>query len=92
MRIAVAGLFVSLVAFAAGCTPSPEKVCDKMLDLAKKDKEDEGGKSLTKERDECVDKAKETKAKKPELYKCVSKCVMDSSSLKGARGCQRSCK
>ncbi len=90
---AVASIAISLVTLVAGCTPSPQKVCDKMFELVKNENLDGGdsGKSQEKKLARCVREAEEEKAKKPDRYKCLAKCIMGTSSEKDANKCKDSC-
>ena len=93
-RFAFASISISLVTLVAGCTPSPQKLCDKMFELKKKenlDAADDSAKSEEKKLARCVREAEETKAKEPDRYKCLAKCIMGTSSKKDANECKDSC-
>ena len=79
---------------AIGCTPSPEKVCNHMLDLAKA--ETKGDKAMSDEEkkkgfDACVKGGNEMKEKDAEAWKCTAKCSMAAEDFKAARHCDDNC-
>jgi hypothetical protein len=87
---------------SVGCTPSPEKVCGKTMELLekefgdKKKKSDDDDKDKEKEQKEkflkeCVKKADKEKTDDPDAYKCGAKCVMDAKDLEDAAKCEKSC-
>jgi hypothetical protein len=75
--------FILIAAFglaALGCTPPPEKTCDKLQELA--DKENEGkSKKYNLSRDKCLKNMNEMKERDPEAYKCAAKVIQKLSSL-----------
>ena len=93
LRIVVA---FSLLSLAAGCGPAtPEKACDKLLELAEKDdaKRFKQESDKNKYRDRCRDsmsKAKEALDAKD--YEQMLKCVVDSKVVDQAQDCVRTAK
>ena len=81
MKHAVPMLLVAALGlFGIGCTPSPEKTCDKLQELA--DKEAESGKKGFKlSRDKCLKNMNEMKERDPDAYKCTAKVIQKLSSL-----------
>jgi hypothetical protein len=81
MKHAVPVLLVTTLGlFGIGCTPSPEKTCDKLQELA--DKEAESGKKGFKlSRDKCLKNMNEMKERDADAYKCTAKVIAKLSSL-----------
>lgn len=80
--------------FFAGCTPSPEKVCAKVLELAEadmKDKKDDEKKFMEAMmkafKEDCVKEATKEKEKDGDAYKKTATCVMDAKKLDEAMKC-----
>ncbi len=89
LRFAAAAV-VLLLGPLAGCAPSPERVCKKMIDL-------QGGWfSSDQERAEgfkyCVQVKAEQKRTNPAKYKCEADCVIDERNLVAASECNAKCK
>jgi hypothetical protein len=94
---------LSLLAFAllavasTGCTPSPEKVCEKMAELAKSDKKEDvpllfNRASKTDGRvKQCIGDAQEVKSTSKDDYECVAKGIMEASSFEPALTSARKC-
>lgn len=83
MKHAAPFLFIVAVGLAAiGCTPTPEKTCDRLQELAEKENE---GKSESKKyelsRKKCLENMNEMKERDPDAYKCAAKGVQKLSSL-----------
>ncbi len=93
-----------LVVLGGGCTPDPEKVCDKANELdekadADKPKDEKADPKL----DEIIKKAREEKKKEcpkmmgalkevdGDVYKCMAKCVMDATDRKVMKKCDDTC-
>lgn len=90
LLLAVAFLFAA----APGCKMTPEKICNKFQELAKKkagDKKFDEAK-LKKKTERCVEEMKKMEEKQPDFYKCSSACVKDANSLDDAKGCYGKCK
>lgn len=66
----------ALAAFAFGCTPSPEKTCDRLQELADKDKS-----KFDLSRSKCIANMTEMKERDPDAYKCAAKTVAKLDSL-----------
>lgn len=81
---------VCVVLFAvsvAGCSKTPEKICDRFAELeAKSGKE----KSAEGERAKCVQDLAKMKETSPEAYNCVAGCA-DQSTQEAAAGCTIAC-
>jgi hypothetical protein len=76
---------------ALGCTPSPEKVCNHVMDIAAKEAGDKmSDEKKTKMLEKCVKEAGEEKEKDPDRYKCIAKCAMASTDFKAFRKCDDS--
>lgn len=80
---------VCVVLFAlssAGCSKSPEAICDKLDKLAAK-----GGKTADDgERAKCVQDLAKMKETSPQAYDCVAGCA-NQSTQEGATGCAFAC-
>lgn len=75
-------LILAVGAAALGCTPSPEKTCDKLQELAEKENDSKGSsKPYSLSRDKCLSNMNELKERDPEAYKCASKVIQKLSSL-----------
>ncbi len=83
MKHAAPFLFIAAVGFAAiGCTPSPEKTCDKLQELADKENDSKSsGKGFNLSREKCIKNMNEMKERDPDAYKCASKVIQKLSSL-----------
>jgi len=82
MKHAVPMLVVAALGLLGiGCTPSPEKTCDKLQELADKDAESSSKKSFKLSRDKCLKNMNEMKERDPEAYKCTAKVIAKLSSL-----------
>jgi hypothetical protein len=66
---------------AIGCTPSPEKTCNKLQELAEKDSSSSSKKPFKLSMSKCLENMNELKARDPEAYKCAAKMVSKLSSL-----------
>ena len=73
-------LIAVLGAVGIGCTPSPEKTCDKLQELADKENESKS-KKFNLSRDKCLKNLNEMKERDPEAYKCTAKVIAKLSSL-----------
>lgn len=85
-----AALFVSTL---AACAPGPEKVCDHVVDLTKKELGDKvdamSDEQMDKLRTDCVQNATDDQKKNPKTYAKRAKCVMSAISLEGLRECYK---
>lgn len=84
MKHAASFIFIAAVGFAAvGCTPSPEKTCDKLQELADKENESKssGKKPFNLSREKCIKNMTEMKERDADAYKCASKVIQKLSSL-----------
>jgi hypothetical protein len=83
-KLFAATVFVSL---AAACGPSPEAVCDHVIELTKKEIGEEAAKGIDKA--DCVKGAEREKEMKGMLkYNEQAKCVMDADSLEALGKCE----
>lgn len=64
-----------------GCTPSPEKTCDKLQELADKEAESSSKKPFKLSREKCLKNMNEMKERDPEAYKCTAKVIAKLSNL-----------
>lgn len=73
-----------------GCTPSPERVCKRLIDLqgARFSSEQERIDGLKY----CVQLKTEQKRQNPERYKCESECAIGEHDLVAASECNAKCK
>jgi len=82
----------ALTPLLAACSPSPEKVCSHVMDIAKKSAP-EGApepseEDMKKAQEKCVgDLEKEKKELGDEKYNKMVKCVMDASDMEGVMKC-----
>jgi hypothetical protein len=84
---------VVLVPTLSACAPSPEKVCDHVVDLTKKELGDKvdamSDEQMDKIRTDCVKNAQDDQKKNPKTYGKRAKCVMAASSLNDLRDCYK---
>jgi hypothetical protein len=67
---------------AFGCTPSPEKTCEKLQKLAEEESSKKTGeKPFVLSMDKCLENMKEMKERDPEAYKCTAKVIAKLSNL-----------
>jgi hypothetical protein len=92
MRVGLPFVSMTMVIASFGCSKSPERVCDHLVEMARKqfgDLEDE------KMRDQamktCVDDKRAMKANDPKKYECFSDCVIDVRLLAEAADCETKC-
>lgn len=75
------------------CAPSPEDVCDHVIDLMKKDLGDQADalsdEQVDKIRTGCVEDAQKDKKNNPKEYAKRAKCVKAASSLDDLRECEK---
>jgi hypothetical protein len=65
-----------------GCTPTPEKTCDKLQELADKEADSSSSKKPFKlSREKCLKNMNEMKERDPEAYKCTAKVIAKLSNL-----------
>jgi hypothetical protein len=81
---------IALAVLLCGCTPSPDQVCRKLIDMQggwfANDKERAEGLKL------CIDEKTKHKQEHPERYKCEADCVMGERNLVAAADCNAKCK
>ena len=84
---------VVLAPLLAACAPSPEDVCDHVIDLMKKGLGDEADalsdEQVEKIRTGCVEDAQKDKKDNPKDYAKRAKCVKAASSLDDLRECEK---
>ncbi|MGZ3420235.1 MAG: hypothetical protein ACXWUG_05440 [Polyangiales bacterium] len=67
---------------AFGCTPSPEKTCEKLQKLAEEESSKKSGdKPFVLSMDKCLSNMNEMKERDPEAYKCTAKVIAKLSNL-----------
>ena len=76
---------VAVMLGAVACTPSPEKVCNKMGELDK----DMAGNAVAMAG--CKAMLEAVKAKDGDAYKCFAKCVVGASDKATAEKCNETC-
>lgn len=82
---------VAAVAAVAGCTPSPERLCERKMQLVQRmgkmdaDTWREGFRH-------CVELAREEQRANPEKYRCRADCVIAAKRLTDAAECDQKCK
>ncbi len=80
---------VTFVFVFAGCGPSPDAVCDHMIELAKKEGSDGIGKKAEEGRGECISSMESAKEMQGAMkYKESAGCIMDATTFKDAIACQ----
>ena len=87
---------VAVVAVAgSGCSPSPEKVCDHVMDIAKKELKDLGAKvtdeEIKKQKEKCVVDGEKQKSDNKTKWDCESKCAMGANTMKDLEECRKKC-
>jgi NADH:ubiquinone oxidoreductase subunit B-like Fe-S oxidoreductase len=83
-KLFAATIFVSL---AAACGPSPEAVCDHVIELTKKEVGEEAAKAIDK--DDCVKSAEREKEMKGMMkYNEQASCVVAAESLEALTKCE----
>jgi hypothetical protein len=65
-----------LASVAIGCTPSPEKTCDRLQELSDKEKS-----KFSLSRDKCLKRMNEMKERDPDAYKCAAKAIAKLDTL-----------
>lgn len=82
-----------LAPLLAACAPSPEDVCDHVIDLMKKGLGDEADalsdEQVEKFRTGCVEDAQKDKKNNPKEYAKRAKCVKAAGSLDDLRECEK---
>ncbi len=86
----IVGALAFIFSFA-GCGPSPTAVCDRMIELAKKE---EGGEGLAKKaeegRAECISSMESAKEMQGAAkFSEAGNCIMDAATFKDALQCQK---
>jgi len=76
--IGVGAIALAAVFALVGCTPSPQQTCDKLKDLAEKDKK-------KVDNDKCLKFMNELKDRDADDYKCAAKTVKSLSSYDTAQ-------
>lgn len=87
-----------------GCTPSPEKVCNKMSEVDEKESESKKkDKDIDPKLQKLIDSIKEKwkeacpkafaslKEQSPDIYKCAAKCVMAAKDGDDLKACDDKC-
>ena len=85
-------VLAALAPMLAACSPSPEKICKHVMDIAKKSAregtEAPSEEEMKKHTEKCVgDLEKEKKELGDESYKKMVKCVMAASEMSGIVKC-----
>lgn len=82
MKHVVSSLAVVALALGAfGCTPTPEQTCNKLQELADKEKESSSKKPFQLSMSKCIKNMEEMKERDPDAYKCAAKIVKKLSNL-----------
>ncbi len=81
--------FLAVALLASACGPSPEAVCDKFIELAKKEEGSEAiVKKLEEDKAECVESMESTKEMQGSMkFKESANCVMKAETFKAAIEC-----
>lgn len=94
-RSLLAAALLMLGTFAIGCGNSPEALCKKSFELAKKeiksDKEPTDA-EMKEALDKCVKQVEEEKAKDPKKFECQADCLNKNDTMKDVSECTKSCK
>lgn len=81
MKQVVVAALAALALGAFGCTPTPEKTCERLRELADKDSDTPGKKPFELSMSKCLKNMNEMKERDPAAYKCAAKMVSKLSSL-----------
>ncbi|EDM79326.1 hypothetical protein PPSIR1_02196 [Plesiocystis pacifica SIR-1] len=85
-KLFAATCLISLVSLTTGCGPSPDKLCDHMIELTKKDLGEEAAKAMDKA--ECVKSAERQKEMQGMIkFNEEAKCAMKAESLEDLAAC-----
>lgn len=84
MKPIVAAAVAAFALGALGCTPTPEKVCNHLQELADKDTPMPGDKPFHLSMSKCLKNMNELKERDAEAYKCTAKLVTKLSTLNAA--------
>jgi hypothetical protein len=87
----VLGLAALAVSTVVGCGKSPERVCNKMADLAKDMKDEKKKEPTADEKTKCVEQLTKMKTESEPAYNCTADCVLGASEMKGAMECMGKC-
>ncbi len=83
----------ALAPLLAACAPSPEKICEHIVDLTKKELGDKVDAMSDEQIDEirkgCLENAKKDQEKDRKKYAKRAKCVQKAESLDDLRDCER---
>ncbi|NJK89346.1 MAG: hypothetical protein HC923_08025 [Myxococcales bacterium] len=85
----------ALAPFLAACGgPTPEGLCDHMMELAEKEKKPEGAKEPTEEEKKegmkmCVEMMKKEQEKDPEGFKTKGQCAMKAGTFEDMMKCDK---
>lgn len=83
MKQLVVAALAAFALGALGCTPTPEKTCERLQELADKEKSSSysGKKPFQLSMSKCIKNMNELKERDPSAYKCAAKMVSKLSSL-----------
>jgi len=81
MKQLVVAALAAFALGALGCTPTPEKTCERLKELADKEVETPGKKPFELSMSKCLKNMNEMKERDPAAYKCAAKMVSKLSSL-----------
>ena len=82
--------FLALALLLPACGPSPEAVCDKFIELAKKEDASEAlVEKLEEDKDQCIESIESTREMQGAvIFKEQASCVMKAESFKDAIECE----
>ncbi len=81
----------SLLALMTGCAPSPDKLCDHLIEVTKKEAGEEAAKLIDKA--DCVKSAERRKEMKGMIkYNEEAKCAMKAETLEALGECSKAAK
>ena len=87
---------VALVALLFGCGPSPDKVCDHVMEIAVKELKDLGAKvtddEVKDQKKKCIADGEKNKKDNKERWECESKCSMAAKKMRDLEDCEKKCK
>ena len=93
-NLTVSLLAITLLLSLTACGPSPEAVCDHMLEVAKKEATAAGGEAAAKAieeelpKDECIEKQERSKEMKGMIkYKEKASCIVAAETLEAMDAC-----
>jgi hypothetical protein len=80
----------AVVIALVGCTPTPEKVCAKLTEVAEKEGSLDN-KHLIRLNQTCLIEMSEERRARPDFYKCHAKCLLEVAKSADAEACEPQC-